>query len=213
MDNTNKYIVTTTINSPTEATLKFCEKKNWNFIIVGDLKTPHNEYFALEKKYRNVYYMHPDMQDKMYTALSAAIGWNKIMRRDLGFCEAYRLGADIIATVDDDNLPYENWGENIYNEILQFVNDTEPTSVVLSLFSPYPGSPMSMYPEKYGIRLLNHEYKQLRNYSGRLDKEENAEMLYEYMENSPWGKPLKNETILKYYADLQTIFRERGLNF
>ena len=48
-----KSIVTTTINKPTEATLKFCqisENDCWNFIIIGDKKTPHSEYLELQSK-------------------------------------------------------------------------------------------------------------------------------------------------------------------
>ena len=43
----NKFIVTTTINSPTVATLKFIEiakRDGWHFVVVGDTKTPHAEY-------------------------------------------------------------------------------------------------------------------------------------------------------------------------
>lgn len=109
-----KYIVTTTINHPTEATMRFLQKKDWEMIIVGDKKTPHDEYYALEKEYPQLYYMHPDEQEAHYKELSDAIGWNKIMRRNLGFCEAYLRGAELVATVDDDNQPYDNWGENIY---------------------------------------------------------------------------------------------------
>jgi hypothetical protein len=28
--------------------------------------------------------------------------------------EAYNLGAEIIATVDDDNIPYDFWGKEVY---------------------------------------------------------------------------------------------------
>jgi hypothetical protein len=111
-----KYIVTTTINSPTEATLKFCEiakEKNWTFIIVGDTKTPHNEYQKLEEEYP-VVYLTPDKQDYLYPELSEVIGWKSIQRRNIGFVYAYHQGADIVATVDDDNIPYSNWGDNIY---------------------------------------------------------------------------------------------------
>lgn len=100
-----KYIVTTTINPPTEATLKFLSKKDWTLIVVGDLKTPHNLYKKL-----NCIYLHPDEQEKKYRKLSDIIGWKTIQRRNIGFVEAFRLGADVIATVDDDNIPYENWG-------------------------------------------------------------------------------------------------------
>ena len=39
----NNAIVTTTIQPPTEATLKFCKLSNWDLIVVGDLKTPKND--------------------------------------------------------------------------------------------------------------------------------------------------------------------------
>ena len=34
----SKFIVTTTINHPTEATKKFCEMEGWQLIVVGDTK-------------------------------------------------------------------------------------------------------------------------------------------------------------------------------
>lgn len=120
----------------------------------------------------------------------------------------YGIGVRLLLIM---GLPGED--ENIYSQMLNFVNETNPTSVVLSLFSPYPGSPIMQNPDKYGIEILPHEYKQLRNYFGRLNKDETPEMFFKYKEVTPWGKPLSNETILNYYSDLQSIFRERGLNF
>ena len=112
-----KAIITTSINEPTRATLKFAEisKKNgWNFIIVGDQKTPHSLYKELETKYRGyVEYLSPERQDELYPDLSSIIGWKTIQRRNIGFVYAYNKGYEIIATVDDDNIPYDNWGENI----------------------------------------------------------------------------------------------------
>lgn len=110
-----KYIITTTINHPTEATLKFCKiakNKNWIFVIVGDTKTPHDEYRKLENDH--VIYLSPDEQDVMYPKLSNTIGWKSIQRRNVGFTYAYDRGADVIATVDDDNIPYDSWGDNVY---------------------------------------------------------------------------------------------------
>lgn len=104
-----KIIVTTTINSPTIATKKFANMKNWQLVVVGDKKTPHEEYEKLD-----CIYLHPDHQEKKYPELSLALGWNTIQRRNIGFIEAYKLGADVMATVDDDNIPYENWGKNLY---------------------------------------------------------------------------------------------------
>ena len=112
-----KFIVTTTINYPTAATIKFAEiaqRDNWTFIIVGDTKTPHDEYIELEKKYSNVKYLSPEEQERDYKEISDVIGWKTIQRRNVGFVAAHRMGADIMATVDDDNIPYDNWGQNLY---------------------------------------------------------------------------------------------------
>lgn len=111
-----KFIVTTTINPPTKATLKFVQiakEKDWTFVIVGDLKTPHAQYEALEDDGGHVLYLHPDAQDKRWPELSNVIGWKTIQRRNIGFVYAYEVGAEIIATVDDDNIPYDGWGENL----------------------------------------------------------------------------------------------------
>lgn len=112
-----KFIVTTTINEPTEATLKFIQiaiKKDWIFIVVGDTKTPHESYRLLSNTYYpNFIYLHPDKQQELYPELSNIIGWKSIQRRNIGFVYAYKQGADIIATVDDDNIPYDTWGDDI----------------------------------------------------------------------------------------------------
>lgn len=104
----NKFIVTTTINSPTEATRRFSEMSDWTFVVVGDTKTPHSEYQQLD-----CVYLSPDMQESMCKELSDTIGWKSIQRRNMGFLFAYKQGADIVATVDDDNIPYDNWGKNV----------------------------------------------------------------------------------------------------
>ena len=109
----DRYIVTTTINKPTFALMKYLSFKNWIIIVVGDKKTPHNEYKKLQGKYPNLIYMHPDSQDALYPELSDLIGWNKIQRRTIGYLEAYKRGANIIASVDDDNIPFDDWDKHI----------------------------------------------------------------------------------------------------
>jgi len=107
-----KFIITTTINAPTEATRKFAEiarRDDWVFVVVGDTKTPHEEYEKI-----GCIYLHPDKQAEMYPELSEIIGWKTIQRRNIGFVYAYEHGAEIVATVDDDNIPYDNWGTDLY---------------------------------------------------------------------------------------------------
>lgn len=118
MKKITKYIVTTTINKPTKATIKFCQlakKKGWVFVIIGDLKTPHDEYQNLVLRYLgNVLYLSPKKQAELYPELSEIIGWNTIQRRNIGFVYTYQQGAEIVATVDDDNIPYDFWGDDVW---------------------------------------------------------------------------------------------------
>lgn len=111
-----KAIVTTTINAPTKAILRYikiAERDDWTIYIVGDQKTPHDDYVKLASEHGCVEYIPPVKQEAKYKKLSDLIGWNCIQRRNIGFIEAYNQGADIIATIDDDNIPYDNWGQNL----------------------------------------------------------------------------------------------------
>lgn len=105
-----KFIVSTTINSLTIAYKKFSSFKDWTLIVVGDLKTPH-KYYSTNK---DLIYLHPKDQEKMSNKLSDLIGWKCIQRRNFGYLLAYKMGADLIATVDDDNIPYDFWGKKIH---------------------------------------------------------------------------------------------------
>ena len=104
-----KFIIITTIQQPTKATLKFASMKDWNLIVVGDKKTPHKDYYNI-----NCTYLSPHDQQELYPKISDILGWNTIQRRNIGFIYAYHNGADIIATVDDDNIPYDDWGTDLY---------------------------------------------------------------------------------------------------
>ena len=105
-----KFIISTTINPPTEAIEKFDNLKDWNLIVSGDLKTPKNY------KLKNGVYIGPKDQEKISKKLSNLIGWNCIQRRNFAMIMAYKQGADIIATIDDDNIPFSNWGKNLLIE-------------------------------------------------------------------------------------------------
>lgn len=102
-----KIIVSTTIQEPTESIKKFDSMKDWTLIVAGDLKTPKN--YKLE----NGIYFSPEDQEKYNKELSDLIGWNSHARRNFALLLAKDMGADIIALVDDDNIPLENWGSDL----------------------------------------------------------------------------------------------------
>jgi len=105
--NMKTVIVTTTINSPTEAIEKFQDMLDWELVVIGDKKTPQDYHLD-----RGIY-VPPDEQEKYDKELSDAIGWNCIQRRSFGLLWAHDMKADIVAVVDDDNIPYEGWGDNL----------------------------------------------------------------------------------------------------
>jgi hypothetical protein len=153
-------IVTTTINAPTKAIHEFCKKRDWHIIIVGDLKTPHDKYLKLSKQYPNTKYLSPEIQEKKYKKLSQTIGWNCIQRRNIGFVEAYHLGASIIATVDDDNIPYEDWGQNLFinQEVSLDYYETDllafdPLSVTKNNHLWHRGYPLELLQQRHKVNL------------------------------------------------------------
>jgi hypothetical protein len=157
-----KFIITTTINSPTIATLKFIEiakRDNWHFVVVGDTKTPHAEYERLD-----CIYLDPNKQAEMYPELSEIIGWKTIQRRNIGFVYAYNHGAEIVATVDDDNIPYDNWGTDLYVD--KEVEVDYYTNKELLVFDPLSVTNQSnLWHRGFPIDLL--PYKNLIEYKGK----------------------------------------------
>jgi len=155
MKKLSKFIITTTINPPTKATIKFCQlakRDGWVFVIIGDLKTPHGDYRELVQKYfGNVLYLSPAKQTELYPELSKVIGWNTIQRRNVGFVYTYHQGAEVVATVDDDNIPYDFWGKDIYvgkevevNYYSAFGEVFDPISVTNNSYLWHRGYPLEL---------------------------------------------------------------------
>lgn len=166
-----KAIVTTTINPPTEALHQFAQiaiRDGWTLIIVGDQKTPHTDYDDFVDKYEGaVEYIGPAQQELISQELSDAIGWNCIQRRNFGLLIAWRRGAEIIATVDDDNVPYKNWGKNcVVNtevSVLRYETD-QPVFDPVGLAFPnlwHRGFPLQLLDGRKYLRPQLHKGKVL----------------------------------------------------
>lgn len=103
-----KYIVCTTINPPTEALIAFSKLGDWELLVVADTKTPVKRYREM-----GIRIMDAAEQERLYPRLSSILGWCTVDRRNLGFLYAWEHGAEILAMVDDDNIPMESWGGNV----------------------------------------------------------------------------------------------------
>lgn len=158
-----KFIVTTTIQPPTEATIKYSEMDGWELVVVGDKKTPHQAYKEL-----NCIYLHPEEQENLNKDLSDSIGWNCIQRRNMGFLFTYLNGADVMATVDDDNIPYDFWGEDLYidKELDVIIYESEngyfdPLSATKHNDLWHRGYPIEMVPTKNRIKTIGFEKRKV----------------------------------------------------
>ena len=101
-----RVIVTTTINPVTEAIARFDSLSDWHLVVIGDKKTP-------PYRLSTGTYVSAEEQELYDRKLSDAIGWNCIQRRNFGLLWARDMGADIVAVVDDDNIPFDDWGDDL----------------------------------------------------------------------------------------------------
>lgn len=98
-------LITTTIQVPRALALYRELDKEAMFFIAGDRKTPHAQVQSFVSGLGNAVYYSDTDQEKLGYRCSDLIGWNRIMRRNIALLEAIKYGADIIITIDDDNLP------------------------------------------------------------------------------------------------------------
>ncbi len=168
----DRVIVTTTINPPTEAVRLFDSLPGWHLVVVGDLKTPDD--YSLEKGT----YVSPGEQEAIDNELSRLIGWNCIQRRNFGFLVAREMGAETVAVVDDDNVPYPQWGTHLF-----VGHDVEANVYATSLpaFDPvgatnYP----HLWHRGYPLQLLP-----MRDYSNCTRRSVHADIQADFWDGDP----------------------------
>ena len=111
-------LITTTIKVPTVLAAYRDLDKDVMIFIAGDRKTPHQEVKHFVSSLGNAIYYSDIDQEKLGYRSSEVIGWNKVMRRNIALLEAIKYRADIIITVDDDNMPMDKDYFNAFTRIL-----------------------------------------------------------------------------------------------
>jgi hypothetical protein len=110
MTNT-KFIIITSINSPTDAIREFAKWQDWTTIVVGDRKSPK------EWAYGNVVYLSIDDQIKQFPDFANLLPENTYLRKMIGYLYAFKNGAQAIFESDDDNIPYPGAVEQVELDI------------------------------------------------------------------------------------------------
>lgn len=162
-----RAIVTTTSVAPTEALLKYVEiakRDGWHMFVAGNRETPFDKHIALNSDYYT--YITPEKQEEVSKELSDLIGWDGPQRRNFAILEAFKWGADIIATIDVENDPRDNWGTDCYVGETILVDMVHTDEVA---FDPYSATEHSsnLWHRGFPLDLLNTRQKSKRDGVGR----------------------------------------------
>lgn len=104
--------------------------------------------------------------------------------------------------------------KDIVKRSMDFIKEIEPSSVLLSVLTPIPGSEIYKNPRKFGINLdTDIHFDKLFNVFNRFDDTEEVVMSFHYDEVTPFGESMTNEEIVRNYNELQTYLRENSLCF
>lgn len=101
--------------------------------------------------------------------------------------------------------------EDIVQKTWNFIQETSPTMVYLSLLTVRPGTELYTNPQKFGIQKITTDWDKTMHLYSRYE-DEMPELTFEYKKNAPWGKSLSKEKIVSNYLELQKKLGEYGLN-
>ena len=106
-----KCIIITTINNPTEAIKKYSLIKDFDLIIVADIKTNIDSYSNI-----NCIFLSLEKQNKEFPEFSNLLPYNHYSRKNIGYLYAIKYDYEIIYDTDDDNIPFEKWINTLDNK-------------------------------------------------------------------------------------------------
>lgn len=96
-DQSDKWIVVTTINYPSVALKKLASLQGWRLVVVGDRKTPKDWHLD------NCEFLSLEMQQLLDYEIIKLLPENHYCRKNIGYLYAIAHGAKVIYETDDDN--------------------------------------------------------------------------------------------------------------
>eukprot|EP01102_Stenamoeba_stenopodia_P020636 TRINITY_DN8121_c0_g3_i2.p1 TRINITY_DN8121_c0_g3~~TRINITY_DN8121_c0_g3_i2.p1 ORF type:complete len:527 (-),score=138.73 TRINITY_DN8121_c0_g3_i2:59-1639(-) len=149
----DKWIVMTSINLPTDSVKKLCSLKGWATVVVGDLKTnPKWEY-------NNCKYLGVEEQNGLPYRTVKYLPYNSYTRKNIGYLYAIEHGAKVILDTDDDNEPFGESIRVLPSEaklkalVRPDASEDRPLSNVVNPYS-YFGRP-DVWPRGYPLQAVN----------------------------------------------------------
>jgi len=186
-----KWVVVTTINAPTDPIKKLMELPDpWKIVVIGDKKTKNEEWkvFSDSKK---LIFLSVESQLKLNYKTTQYIPYNSYTRKNIGYLYAIEHGAKEIYETDDDNI------FTTFDQLYQNFNEEPKVSyaenTIKTMVNPYAyfGRP-TIWPR--GFRL----------YDINLDHEK---MFYVTNPDFILSKPLVFQGLANGDPDVDAIFR------
>lgn len=104
--------------------------------------------------------------------------------------------------------------KDIVQRTIAFVKEVQPSSVLLSILTPVPGSLIFKDPKRFGIKFdPSTPFDKLFSIFGRFDENERLDMAFEYEKITPFGESMTNDEIINNYNKIQSYLRENKLTF
>ncbi|CAH1782196.1 unnamed protein product [Owenia fusiformis] len=139
---TNKWIIVTSIASPTQDIKSLAKLTEWQLLVVADTKTPKDWHLD------GVIFLSVDAQRTLGYKILEHIPYSSYARKNIGYLYAIQHGAKVIYETDDDNHPTDGLkGFITTDKMFGVVPSTNTT-----LFNPYAyyGQPTT-WPRGYPL--------------------------------------------------------------
>jgi hypothetical protein len=109
-------LITTTINIPTVLQLYRAYDPDVRFFVALDKNTSEEacNFIAYDLENTHSIYYSIYLRQQAHWKCSELIGFNCIQRRNIALLEALKWGADIIISIDDDNIPLSDYTAFVY---------------------------------------------------------------------------------------------------
>ncbi len=180
-----KFIIITSIFSPTEAVRAFAAREDYTLVVVGDKKTPAGW------KQQGAVYLGIEEQMALHPGLAQSIPFNHYGRKMMGYLYAMQQGADIIIDTDDDNIPYEHWA---FPEFEGEYPVSAPSLGWINIYQHFSDQPI--WPRGLPLRHIRDEREKLQwqdekqklqvgIWQGLADEDPDVDAIYRLVSNEP----------------------------
>jgi len=104
--------------------------------------------------------------------------------------------------------------KDIAKQTIDFIEETQPSNVSLSILCPIPGSEIWNDPARFGMKIdTSVPFEKYMFAFGRFDGEEKTPHFFEYEQPGPFGEGMSMDEIMANHETVQTYLRERRINF